>query len=54
MNNKVVSESITFDDVLLIPSRSKVVPRDVDVTTKLTKNINLNIPIISSAMDTVT
>ena len=54
MNNKIVSESITFDDVLLIPARSKVVPRDVDVTTKLTKNINLNIPIISSAMDTVT
>lgn len=54
MNDKIISESITFDDVLLIPARSKVVPRDVDVTTKLTKNINLNIPIISSAMDTVT
>ena len=54
MNNKIVSESITFDDVLLLPARSRVVPRDIEVATKLTKNIILNIPIISSAMDTVT
>ncbi len=47
-------ESLTFDDVLLIPAFSKVVPRKVDVATKLTKNITLNIPIISAAMDTVT
>lgn len=47
-------EGLTFDDVLLMPSRSEVLPRDVDVTTRLTRKIGLNIPIISSAMDTVT
>lgn len=45
---------LTFDDVLLLPSKSDVMPRDVDVSTKLTRNITLNIPIISAAMDTVT
>lgn len=45
---------LTFDDVLLLPSKSDVLPKDVDVTTKLTRNIQLNIPIISAAMDTVT
>ncbi|HEX8948120.1 MAG TPA: IMP dehydrogenase [Dissulfurispiraceae bacterium] len=45
---------LTFDDVLLLPSKSDVLPRDVDVSTKLTRNIKLNIPIISAAMDTVT
>jgi IMP dehydrogenase len=45
---------LTFDDVLLLPARSDVLPRDVDVSTKLTRNIKLNIPIISAAMDTVT
>ena len=48
------NEGLTFDDVLLIPSRSEVLPRDVDITTKITADINLNIPIISAAMDTVT
>lgn len=46
--------AFTFDDVLLVPQRSAVLPRDVDLTTRLTKNIQLNIPILSAAMDTVT
>jgi len=45
---------LTFDDVLLLPSKSDVLPKDVDVSTNLTRNIKLNIPIISAAMDTVT
>jgi IMP dehydrogenase len=47
-------EGITFDDVLLVPARSRVMPRDVDVSTKLTKDIGLKVPIISAGMDTVT
>ena len=47
-------EALTFDDVLLVPAESEVVPRDVDVTTDLTAAIRLAIPILSSAMDTVT
>jgi IMP dehydrogenase len=47
-------EGLTFDDVLLTPSRSEVLPRDVDVSTAITSDIKLNIPIISAAMDTVT
>ena len=46
--------ALTFDDVLLVPGYSEVLPRDVDVTTKLTRNITLNIPLASAAMDTVT
>ncbi|MCX7699162.1 MAG: IMP dehydrogenase [Candidatus Goldbacteria bacterium] len=53
-NKKIVNEGLTFDDVLLIPARSSVIPRDVDVRTKLSRNININIPIVSAAMDTVT
>ncbi|MGB2770450.1 MAG: IMP dehydrogenase, partial [Candidatus Zixiibacteriota bacterium] len=45
---------LTFDDVLLIPQKSGVLPKDADVTTHLTKGIKLNIPILSAAMDTVT
>lgn len=45
---------LTFDDVLLLPAKSDVLPKDVDISTKLTRNITLNIPIISAAMDTVT
>jgi len=48
-----ISEGLTFDDVLLAPQRSDVLPADVDVTTRLTRNIALNIPIVSAAMDTV-
>jgi len=51
---KFVAEGLTYDDVLLIPAYSEVLPRDVDTTTYLTKNIRLNIPLVSAAMDTVT
>lgn len=51
---KFVAEGLTYDDVLLIPAYSEVLPRDVDTGTQLTKNIRLNIPLISAAMDTVT
>ncbi len=54
MKDKILGEALTFDDVLLVPARSNVLPRDVSVSTKLTRNITLNIPIISAAMDTVT
>ncbi len=54
MNDKFAYEGLTFDDVLLIPQKSDVTANMVDVSTKLTKKINLNIPVISSAMDTVT
>src|SRR3954462_1634695 len=47
-------EALTFDDVLLVPAESEVVPKDTDVRTNLTPNIRLAIPIVSSAMDTVT
>lgn len=52
--NKFAQEGLTFDDVLLVPAKSDVLPKDVDVSTSLTKNIKLNIPIISAGMDTVT
>lgn len=52
--NRIVKEGLTFDDVMLIPGRSAVLPRDVNVTTRLTRNIRLNIPVISAGMDTVT
>lgn len=52
--DKFTKEGLTFDDVLLVPAESDVLPRDVDVSTYLTKNIKLNIPLISSGMDTVT
>jgi IMP dehydrogenase len=54
MNDKIVSEALTFDDVLLLPAKSGVLPRHTDVRTKLSTHINLNIPILSAAMDTVT
>src|SRR5215510_14935691 len=47
-------EALTFDDVLLVPAYSEVLPAETDTATRLTRNINLNIPIVSSAMDTVT
>jgi len=49
-----VTESLTFDDVLLVPAESAILPRDVDISTNLTKDIRLYMPLISSAMDTVT
>src|SRR3989339_820294 len=52
--DKVDFEGLTFDDVLLIPSYSEVIPRNVDVTTRFTQKILLNTPIVSAAMDTVT
>ncbi len=52
--NKFLPEALTFDDVLLVPRRSDVLPKDVQVQTKLTTDIHLNIPILSAAMDTVT
>ncbi len=54
MNGKIVFEGLTFDDVLLIPQKSDVLPNQVDLSTNLTKTIKLNIPMMSSAMDTVT
>ena len=52
--NRFVGEGLTFDDVLLVPAESSVVPRDVKLETYLTKKIRLGIPIMSAAMDTVT
>src|ERR1700761_1556444 len=51
---KIVHDAITFDDVLLIPAKSAFVPSDADTRTKLTRNIELNIPLVSAPMDTVT
>jgi IMP dehydrogenase len=51
---KILGEGITFDDVLLLPRKSSVLPRNVDVSTSLSRHIRLNIPLLSSAMDTVT
>nr|WP_297501933.1 IMP dehydrogenase [Ferrovum sp.] len=51
---RVVEKALTFDDVLLVPAHSQVLPREVTLTTQLTRGISLNIPLLSSAMDTVT
>ena len=51
---RVDEQALTFDDVLLVPAYSQVLPREVSLITQLTRNISLNIPIISAAMDTVT
>lgn len=53
-NSKFIFEALTYDDVLLVPAYSEVLPRETDISSKLTRNIRLNIPIISAAMDTVT
>ena len=53
-NEKIIYEGITFDDILLLPAKSNVLPRETNLETKLTKNIKLNIPFLSAAMDTVT
>jgi IMP dehydrogenase len=52
--SKITGEGLTYDDVLLIPAFSEVLPREVSITTKFSKNIELNVPIVSAAMDTVT
>lgn len=56
MNNpaKTIREGLTFDDVLLVPSYSEILPRDVDITTRFSRNIELRAPVVSAAMDTVT
>ncbi len=54
MEDKILYEALTFDDVLLIPAHSEVLPKDVDLNTRLTKNLKLSLPLISAAMDTVT
>jgi len=51
---RILTEALTFDDVLLVPANSAVLPRDVDLSTRLTRDIRLNLPIVSAAMDTVT
>lgn len=53
-DEKFAKQGLTFDDVLLVPAKSDVLPKDVEVNTRLTRNLSLNIPIISSGMDTVT
>jgi len=54
MLDKFSKEGLTFDDVLLLPGRSEVMPKDVDVSTRLTRNIRLEVPLMSAGMDTVT
>jgi IMP dehydrogenase len=54
MEPKIITDGITFDDVLLLPARSNFIPSDADTSTRLTRNICLNIPLMSAAMDTVT
>jgi len=54
MHPKIIADGITFDDVLLVPARSAVVPRDTDVRTRLTRGIAMNIPLVSAPMDSVT
>lgn len=53
-NNKFLGEALTYDDVLLVPAYSEVMPREVDISSYFSRNIHLNIPIVSAAMDTVT
>lgn len=54
MLDETIQEGLTFDDVLLVPAHSHVLPRDVSLNTRLTRNVTLNIPLVSAAMDTVT
>jgi IMP dehydrogenase len=51
---KIIGEGLTYDDVLLVPAHSAVLPREVNITSKITRNIAINVPIVSAAMDTVT
>ncbi|MDG2188135.1 MAG: IMP dehydrogenase, partial [Candidatus Marinimicrobia bacterium] len=54
MSKNTIEKTLTFDDVLLVPQKSAVLPKEVDCSTNLTRNIKLNIPVMSAAMDTVT
>ncbi len=54
LTDKVTTEGLTFDDVLLVPAYSEILPKDVDITSRFSKNIKVNTPIVSAAMDTVT
>ena len=51
---RILEEALTFDDVLLVPAYSEILPREVDLGTQLTRDIRLNLPLVSAAMDTVT
>jgi IMP dehydrogenase len=51
---RLLQKALTFDDVLLVPAHSQILPRDVSLATRLTRNISLNLPLLSAAMDTVT
>lgn len=51
---RMAQEALTFDDVLLVPGFSDILPKDVSLKTRLTRNLSLNIPLLSAAMDTVT
>ena len=51
---EIITESLSFDDVLIVPDYSEILPKDVDLKTKFSRNITLNIPLVSAAMDTVT
>ena len=53
-DTKILGEGLTYDDVLLVPAFSEVLPREVNIQSKFTRNITINIPIVSAAMDTVT
>ena len=53
-NHKIIGEGLTYDDVLLVPDYSDILPHQVNVNTQFSRNIKLNIPIVSAAMDTVT
>ena len=53
-SEKFIKEALTFDDVLLVPAKSDVIPRDIDLHTRLARDIYLNTPIVTAAMDTVT
>ena len=54
MVTKEILQAFTFDDLLLIPAKTEVLPKDVDTSTRITRNISIRIPLISAAMDTVT
>jgi len=51
---RILEEALTFDDVLLVPAYSEILPREVDLSSRLTRRIRLNVPLVSAAMDTVT